>query len=285
MIFAVFGDLNLEKPFGIAVEILKLFGNTDNLFYFSDKYKNLNISEYCRFADEQEMLCACDMAIAIGGDGTTVRVAKEAAMYNKPAIGINGGTLGFLSGIEKNETALLSEVIYGKYKLENRIMLKVKVVEENGAERVFHCLNDAVVSRGDFSRLVNYNIYSDGRELLKVRADGVIISTPTGSTAYSLAAGGPVLSPDLNCFVVTSICPHSLVDRSMVVNSENELLVKIISDAQNSAVLTCDGEAPIEIAQNTIIIISLSEYMARLVKIKPDNFYEILKKKIIERRV
>lgn len=285
MIFAVFGDLNLEKPFEIAVEMLRIFGRTANKFYFSDKFKNLNISEYCCFADDKEMLSVCDMAIAIGGDGTTVRVAKEAAMYNKPALGINGGTLGFLSGIEKNETELLNEVISGNYKLENRIMLKAEIVDSSGVKRAFHCLNDAVVSRGDFSRLVNFNINSDGRELLNVRADGVIISTPTGSTAYSLAAGGPVLSPDLNCFVVTSICPHSLVDRSMVVNSKNELVLNIISDVDNSTVLTCDGEAPVEIAQNMQVIISLSEYTARLVKIKPDNFYEILKKKIIERRV
>lgn len=285
MIFSVFGDLNIEKPFEIAREILKLFDKTDVKFYFSNEYKNLPLFGNRIFAEEEEMLSLCDMAIAIGGDGTTVRAAKKAAIYDKPTLGINGGTLGFLSCIEKNEIEMLFEIIKGNYKLENRIMLKAQIIDNGKILKTYHCLNDAVISRGDFSRLVNFNINSDGRELLNVRADGVIISTPTGSTAYSMAAGGPVLSPDLNCFVVTSICPHSLVARSTVVNSKNELQVNISSDVDNSAVLTCDGEAPIEITRSTSVVISISEYTARLVKIKPDNFYEILKKKIIERRV
>lgn len=285
MIFSVFGDFNLAKPFEIAKEILKLFENSDNRFYFSKKYKNLNIGKNSLYSDTDEMISACDMVIAVGGDGTTVRVAKKAAMFNKPTLGINGGTLGFLSGIEKNEIELLKDVSQGHYQLENRIMLKADVVYDDNSVKTFHCLNDAVVTRGDFSRLVNFNISAEGRELMNVRADGVIISTPTGSTAYSLAAGGPVLSPDLNCFVVTSICPHSLVDRSTVVNSKNELVVTVSSDLNNSAVLTCDGEEPIEITSAMKVVLSLSEYTAKLVKIKPDNFYEILKKKIIERRV
>lgn len=285
MIFSVFGDLNIDKTVNIAREILYVLSKTDTKVYFPCEYSELIDGDNCCFAEESEMLQLCDMVVAIGGDGTTVRAAKKAAMYNKPALGINGGTLGFLSCIEKNEIEMLLHVLNGEYKLENRIMLKAEIADDKGVIKTFHCLNDAVISRGDFSRLINFDINSDGRELMNVRADGVIISTPTGSTAYSLAAGGPVLSPDLNCFVVTSICPHSLVDRSTVVNSENELQVHIVSDVDNSAVLTCDGEEPVEITQNTRILISLSEYSAKLVKIKPDNFYEILKKKIIERRV
>lgn len=285
MIFSVFGDLNISKTVDIAREILSVLSKTDTKIYFLKEYFDLLNGSNCCFADENEMLSACDMVIAIGGDGTTVRAAKKAAMYNKPTLGINGGTLGFLSCIERNEIEMLLKVINGDYTLENRIMLKAEITNESGAVKTYHCLNDAVISRGDFSRLINFQIKSDGRELMNVRADGVIISTPTGSTAYSLAAGGPVLSPDLNCFVVTSICPHSLVDRSTVVNSKNELSVNILSDVNNNAVLTCDGEEPVEITQNTKVSISLSEYTARLVKIKPDNFYEILKKKIIERRV
>lgn len=285
MIFSVFGDLNAVKPFEIAKDILKLFNNTDNEFYFQKEFENLDLGKNCVFAQDDKMLNACDMVVAIGGDGTTVKVAKKAAMYNKPTLGINGGTLGFLSGIEKNEIELLKEVASGCYQLENRIMLKADVTYDDGSVKTYHCLNDAVITRGDFSRLINFDITTNGRELMNVRADGVIFSTPTGSTAYSLAAGGPVLSPDLNCFLVTSICPHSLVDRSTVVNSKNEFLVSISSDVNNSAVLTCDGEEPAEITASTKVVISLSEYSAKLVKIKPDNFYEILKKKIIERRV
>ena len=286
MIFSLFGNFDKIESCKIVDKIIDVLESSNVNLCFLKKYDKKFTGNNCKFFEtEKELFENCDMAIAVGGDGTTVKIAKNAAMFDKPTLGINGGTLGFLSGIEKNEVNLLLNVLKNDYKLEKRIMLKATVVDKNGNEKTFHCLNDAVVSRGDFSRLINFNLTSDGRELLDVRADGVIISTPTGSTAYSLAAGGPVLSPDLNCFVVTSICPHSLVERSTVVNSLNELVVHIVSDVDNSAILTCDGEEPVEIKQSTKIVISLSEYTAKLVKIKPDNFYEILKKKIIERGV
>lgn len=144
-------------------------------------------------------------------------------MNGKPALGINGGRLGFLSAAERNELSLVKRVLDGDYSIEERILLKATVSENGILREERHCLNDAVVSRGDFARLIDVDICSSGREMLTVRADGIIVSTPTGSTAYSLAAGGPILSPDLNCFVVTSICPHSLMDRSLVVNSKTLL--------------------------------------------------------------
>lgn len=285
MIFSVFGLLQSQKAKVNARQIIELLKDTDTEFYFRKDFEDRFNAPNIHFATEDEMLKACDMAIAIGGDGTTVKIAKNAATFNKPTLGINAGTLGFLSGIERNEINLVENVINGKYSLESRIMLKVTVTQEDGSVQVCHCLNDAVISRGYFSRLINFRVEAEERKILDVRADGIIVSTPTGSTAYSMAAGGPVLSPDLNCFVLTSICPHSLVDRSTVVNSQNELQVKILSDVDNSAILTCDGEEPIEVSEKTKIVASLSEYTAKLVKVKPDNFYEILQKKIVERRI
>ena len=162
-------------------------------------------------------------------------------------------------------------------------MLEASVIKNGKIISTSHCLNDAVLSRGDFARLIDIDIKSDTADMLSVRADGVIISTPTGSTAYSLAAGGPILSPDLNCFVITSICPHSLMDRSIVVNSKFTLNISVRSDVSNNAILTCDGEEPVEIDQDCIVSVSLSDYKAKLIKVKPDNFYQIVKKKIIER--
>lgn len=285
MIFSVFGLLQSQKAEVSARQIIELLKDTDTEFYFRKDFEDRFNAPNIHFATEDEMLKACDMAIAIGGDGTTVKIAKNAATFNKPTLGINAGTLGFLSGIERNEINLVENVVNGKYSLESRIMLKVTVTQEDGSVQVCHCLNDAVISRGYFSRLINFRVEAEERKILDVRADGIIVSTPTGSTAYSMAAGGPVLSPDLNCFVLTSICPHSLVDRSTVVNSQNELQVKILSDVDNSAILTCDGEEPIEVSEKTKIVASLSEYTAKLVKVKPDNFYEILQKKIVERRI
>ncbi|MDE6659096.1 MAG: NAD(+)/NADH kinase [Eubacterium sp.] len=284
MIFSVFANLNNSDTEKIAREMLSVLNETDCVVYFEEKYKDV-ISDACsNFADGSSIMKLCDIAIVIGGDGTTMKIAKKAAILGKATLGINGGRLGFLSGIERNELSLLKNVVQGEYQLDERMMIKAEILENGKTTKTIHCLNDAIFSRGDFARLIDIQVSSSGRELLTTRADGVIISTPTGSTAYSLAAGGPVLSPDLNCFEVTSICPHSLMDRSIVVGSNNTLLVEISSDVMNNAMLTCDGEEPIAVTTDTKVAVSISEYKARLVKIKPDNFYEVIKKKIIERR-
>lgn len=285
MIFSAFANLNNKETEMIAREMLSVLKETDCKVYFDSKYENLFPEADCCFAEYDELMRICDIAVVIGGDGTTMRIAKQAAILNKAALGINGGRLGFLSGLERNELNLLKSVANGEYQLDERIMLKAEIVKDNEIIKTFHCLNDAIFSRGDFARLIDIKVTSGGRELLTTRADGVIVSTPTGSTAYSLAAGGPVLSPDLNCFEVTAICPHSLMDRSIVVGSDNKLLVETASDVSNNAILTCDGEPPVAIDSDTQVEVSLSPYKARLVKVKPDNFYEVIKKKIIEKRV
>ena len=284
MIFSVFANLNNSETEKIARDMLSVLNETDCVVYFEEKYKDI-ISDVCsNFSDSSSIMELCDIAIVIGGDGTTMKIAKKAAILGKAALGINGGRLGFLSGIERNELSLLKSVVNGEYQLDERMMIKAEILENGKITKTIHCLNDAIFSRGDFARLIDIQVSSNGRELLTTRADGVIISTPTGSTAYSLAAGGPVLSPDLNCFEVTSICPHSLMDRSIVVGSDNTLLVEISSDVMNNAILTCDGGKPVAVSTDTKVAVSISEYKARLVKIKPDNFYEVIKKKIIERR-
>lgn len=283
MIFSVFGNLEKDEVRSIAGEVVKTLYGGANKVLFSEKYKNIVNDSGCFFLPESEMYKVCDIAVALGGDGTTMKVAKNAAVNGKPAFGINGGRLGFLSAVERNEISLLEKVLNGEYIVDERIMLKADVIKNGVVISQNHCLNDAVISRGDFARLIDIDIKSETTDMLSVRADGVIISTPTGSTAYSLAAGGPILSPDLNCFVITSICPHSLMDRSIVVNSKFALNISVRSDVSNNAILTCDGEAPVEIDRDCVVSISLSDYKAKLIKVKPDNFYQIVKKKIIER--
>lgn len=284
MIISIFPCLTNKNAQEITNETINILSNLDCEIYLSNDLENDFSSSKVKFSSFENIMEICDFAIAIGGDGTTVKVAKFAATFGKAVLGINGGRLGFLSGIEKDELNLLENLVSGQYELDERIMLKANVIDENNIIDTYNCLNDAVISRGDFARLIDINIVDNGREFLKVRADGVVISTPTGSTAYSLAAGGPVLSPDLNSFVITSICPHSLMDRSIVVNSSDILEVSTSSDVNNNATLSCDGNEHIVIPNGAKVVVSLSEYKARLIKIKPDNFYEVLKKKIIERR-
>ncbi len=236
------------------------------------------------FTVDADTVAGFDLTIAVGGDGTTLNVAKRAAIHNIPTLGINAGRLGFMSGLEKNELSLLSDVVKGNYITEERMMLKAHVMQNGEAFGVYHCLNDAVISRGDIARLIDIQLYCEGRRVTDMRADGMIVSTPTGSTAYSLAAGGPVLSPDNHCFVVTPICPHSLVNRSIVFSADKELLLRVGNDKNTNVYLSIDGECSVPVNSDTEILVSQSEYTAKLIKVKPDNFYEILNKKIIERR-
>ncbi len=279
---SVFSETDTDERRALTYSCLKELERLGCKLYISEGMKDaLNFSG-ATAVDEKELTDCCDIAIAIGGDGTTVKVAKNAAIKGKPLLGINGGHLGFLSGLEKDELGYLKKLVENDYKIDERIMLKAEVFQASSSIATFHCLNDAVVTRGDVARMVDIKIEKDKRKFMSLRADGVIFSTPTGSTAYSLAAGGPVLSPDLDCYVITSICAHSISQRSIVVNSKDKLNVKVES-SENNAILTCDGEKPFEIPQDAETVISLSPYKARLIKLKPDNFYEILTKKLIDR--
>lgn len=235
------------------------------------------------FFDTDELIENCDIVIVVGGDGTTLNVAKAASLHNKLTLGINAGRLGFMSGLERDELSLLNRLVIGEYEVEERMMINARLMSENGTQD-FICLNDAVITRGDLARLIDVTVKSDGRVITKNRADGMIIATPTGSTAYSMAAGGPVVSPDNSCFVVTPICPHSLVNRSIVFSSDKELEITVENDKNNTSYLSIDGEKSVTVTKNSKIIISKSEYVAKLIKIKPDSFYEILNKKLLERR-
>lgn len=235
------------------------------------------------FFDTDELIENCDIVIVVGGDGTTLNVAKAASLHNKLTLGINAGRLGFMSGLERDELSLLNRLVSGEYEVEKRMMIDARLLSENGTQN-FICLNDAVITRGDLARLIDVTVKSDGRVITKNRADGMIIATPTGSTAYSMAAGGPVVSPDNSCFVVTPICPHSLVNRSIVFSSDKELEITVENDKNNTSYLSIDGEKSVTVTKNSKIIISKSEYVAKLIKIKPDSFYEILNKKLLERR-
>ncbi len=246
---------------------------------------NIDSSSYQpKFYNRDELVEQADLVIAVGGDGTTLNVAKLASMYGKATLGINAGRLGFMSGLEKNELALLKNLVTGDYKVDERMMLKAEIAEGDNMIGTYHCLNDAVISRGDLARLIDINVMSEGRNVTQSRADGIIVATPTGSTAYSMAAGGPVLSPDNSCFVVTPICPHSLINRSIVFSADKRIELSVADDKNNNAYLSIDGERSIQIKPDSKIIISKSEFSAKLIKIKPDNFYEILSKKLIERR-
>lgn len=284
MIVSIFPNLHNDGVYDLTVQLIKELRAWNVEMYMSNEFDDSKFN-YVKFCDKDSLFDICDITIAIGGDGTTLNVAKFAALKHKPTLGINAGRLGYLSTIERDELPLLKKVVDGEYDIDERMMLRVKVVDENNnIISSYHCLNDAVVTRGNIPRLIDIKISSEGKIVTESRADGMIVSTPTGSTAYSMAAGGPVISPDNSCFVITPICPHSLANRSIVFSSDKEIEMKIGNDKNYKSYLSLDGSTLIQLLPKWTIKISKSKYKAELVDIKHNNFYEILNNKIIGRR-
>lgn len=285
MVISVFPNLNNNGVSELAFDVIKILTDGGADVYIQNEYKPIFKSTKAKFENFDKAMSLCDCAIAIGGDGTTLNIAKKAAFLNKSALGINAGRLGFMSGIERDELSLLTKLINKEYIIDERAMLKATIEKDGEVLSSHHCLNDIVVSRGNFARLIDVTITCDGRSVSNMRSDGVIISTPTGSTAYSMAAGGPVVSPEADCIIETPICPHSLMDRSIIFSADKELIVTANNDQNNSPIMTVDGQEAVNLTPGCQIHIKKSNITTKLIKLKPENFYEVLNKKIIERRV
>ena len=220
----------------------------------------------------------CDVIVAVGGDGTIIHTAKAAAYWNKPVLGVNTGRLGFMAGLELDELDALDALVTGGYQTERRMMLKVSL---SSGSRTAYCLNDAVVAKGALSRMVDIAVQNGGKSFITYRADGLIVSTPTGSTAYSMSAGGPILDPAVESILLTPICPHALSARSVLLGADAEVEISIISRNGAKVFLTLDGEESFEILPEDRITISRAdEFATKLIKIKDDSFYDILRKKM-----
>lgn len=223
-----------------------------------------------------------DLVIALGGDGTLLASARDAAVYNVPVLGINLGHLGFLSEVEKQDIKeSLSRLERGQFTIENRMMLKATLSQAEGETVTFHALNDIVVSRCESSRLINVNVCIDGQFVDDYKADGMIIATPTGSTAYSMSAGGPIVDPTLESFVITPICPHKLYTKSIVVPDSREITMTISNQNPRPAMVNSDGQGDAVFSQGDVLTISRSDYTARLIKINGDRFYSVLRNKLL----
>lgn len=234
---------------------------------------------------EGELFKTSDCVVVLGGDGTLLSVAQKAAIEEVPIIGVNLGRVGFLTDIEK-ETALISfeRLITKDYHLEKRMMLKIEIISEGYEPQNFIALNDVSVTRDSYSRVLDYSIHINGEYADVYPADGVIVATPTGSTAYSLSAGGPIVDPRANIILITPICPHTIYSRSIIV-SERDLVEIIVPTLQGGSVgVSIDGQKVYSIKEGDIIRVSKSNYTSQLLKISDHGFYDILRNKIVQRR-
>lgn len=235
------------------------------------------------FLPEETAVALCDIVIAIGGDGTIIHAAHSAAEYDKPILGINAGRLGFLAGLEKQELQLLRNLLNGKYTTDKRMMLKVTHRSDKGIKGEYFCLNECVIARGTSLRLCEIDAsYNKGR-INNFIADGIIVATPTGSTAYSLSAGGPVVDTAIESLILTPICTHSLFTRSMIFESDSVIKLKVANNEISLPVFSCDGNPGITLEENDYLEVRKAERVTKLIKIKSDSFADIFSQKLIER--
>ena len=229
-----------------------------------------------------EALAGCDKAVAIGGDGTIMHVAKAAAAAGCPVLGVNAGRVGFLAGMEPEELDTLDALLSDRCTEERRRLLQVTVRTAAGAQTLL-AMNDVVVSRGSLSRLVDVTVHSGGVEVLSTRGDGVIVATPTGSTAYSLSAGGPVVHPAVGCLLLTPVCPHSLDSRSRVLPEDTVLTLRAAADG-SPAFVTVDGEQNIPLAPADTVEVCFADTAVRLIRLTDTHFCDTLRHKLLDRR-
>ncbi len=231
---------------------------------------------YCQCRDDS--LASCDVFIAVGGDGTIIHTAKLAASFDRPILGVNAGTMGFTAGVERHELFLLPNLLSGQFREESRLMVSVRL-ESDGRSSSYLALNDAVLS-GEVASIIDYQMALGENQGYRCRADGFIVATPTGSTAYSLSAGGPVIQPDMDCLVYTPVCSHGMFSKSVVFGGDTELRVTVPENTKR-VFLTVDGEAPVEILPGDSLFFSRAKRRARFLMLDKRNFYDILNQKII----
>lgn len=219
-----------------------------------------------------------DMLLTLGGDGTLLRGVQHAFRWNAPLLGVNLGRVGFLTEAEPDEVeAALQAVLDGEYTIDERRVLHV-----SAGDRHWHALNDAVLSRGGSARLTTINAWVDGELSGRYVADGVIVSTPTGSTGYSLSAGGPIISPQVDCMLITPICAHTLQHRPTVVQGGAEIALELAPEDAQTASIQVDGQACMELTSGMKAFIRMDARPIRLVRLKPQNFFQLVRDKLTE---
>lgn len=272
---------NTEKPSSHrlvrqAAELIQAARRSVNADAATAKIAGLRCSA-C--ADAATLARQVDLLIVFGGDGTMLRVARDLAGLATPIIGINAGGLGFLTGAQAHQLPLALEQIWaGQTLLEARPLIEASGVARNKPISEL-ALNDFVISRGAAPRLVELDVLVDAEELTRYRCDGLIVCSPTGSTAYSLSAGGAVVSPSADVFTLTPICPHTLSNRSVVVSLDSTVEVRVLSPKVDT-VLTADGQKTITLGAGDLVQVRRSRHSIRLLHLAGTSFFETLRRKL-----
>lgn len=280
----VFVYPNLEKKNALECtkEACKVLHDNGAEILMNEALKGDISLDYIKYITDYKYLSDCECIICIGGDGTILRAASHAIKYGCSVLGINCGRLGFMSSLERSDISRLSDLCAGKYTLESRMMIDVIITQPDGTSVTSCALNDAVVSHGVASRIQDFTVLADGVTISSLRADGLIFSTPTGSSAYSLSAGGPIIEPTIDCIEFTQICPHSLFSRTMLISPEREIEVKYNAAKGSQIVVSVDGSAPVVLKPLDRLFIRKSEYSVNFVNMNANNYFNSIGTKLMQ---
>jgi NAD+ kinase len=280
--FCVITNRDKDENLEITTRIVEYMKKNRKDCIFLDR-KNTKDSDFY-YTDADMIPSDTECAIVLGGDGTIIQAAHDLAGKGIPILGINLGTLGFLAEIEKNNLYDALDSLYmDQCSMESRMMLQGTVLSDGKQVYSGFALNDVVITRSGFSRIISFSVYVNDELVDCYRGDGVLISTPTGSTGYNLSSGGPVVKPDSEVMIITPICPHSLTARSLVVSSTDKIKIKINESKktqEEEAIATLDGRMAILLQTEDEIEVYKAQETTKLVKINQASFFEILRTKI-----
>lgn len=262
-----------------AAKVLKEAGMEVKLCLPFEVDKSYELPKDLKFSRLDREIQNASVVVCFGGDGTILHMAKAATRHGIPILGVNIGTMGFMAELESSELDLLARLAEDNYRIDKRMMLDVTVHRDR--DIIFHdiCLNDAAITKGAIARIVHLDVKCDSTMAMELGGDGVIVSTPTGSTAYSLSAGGPIVEPDATSMLITPICAHDVAARSLVVSEKREITVEMSRHARRNAFLSVDGGKALRMNIGDVATIRKSPLVTKLVRLKNRSFYDVINMK------
>ena len=262
-----------------AMRVLRDAGIEPKLCLPFEVDKSFELPRDLRFTRLERELQNAEMVICFGGDGTILHMAKTATRKNIPVLGVNIGTMGFMAELESTELDQLARVARDDYKLDSRMMLDVTIQRDR--DIVFHdiCLNDVVITKGAIARIAHLSVKCDGVQAMQCGGDGIIVATPTGSTAYSLSAGGPIVEPEASNIIITPICAHDVMSRCIVAPGRRVVTVELVRNSRRNAFLSVDGGKAVRMNMGDVATVKRSNMEAKLVRLKDRSFYDVLNAK------
>ncbi len=275
----IYPNFDKKNALSCAMSVCDILSGANAELFADEKYISEFSSKNVKMCKMSDVVSDCDMVIAIGGDGTIIKAVAAASPYNKSVLGINSGRLGFLAAIEHSQLNLLDNVINGNYFVEEHTMMKIKYKSGNSVNE-YIAVNDVVIFRKD-TKLGDFSLYINDRLINEIRADGIIFSTPTGSTAHALSAGGAIIEPDTDCIEFVPICSHSLFARPIIFSASNDISV-FHSSKSEDVYFTVDGGKNVQFLKTDELIVSKSDIKMKLVQIEGNCFFNTVNKKLMQ---